>query len=413
MTGRGAVVTGMGCVTPAGLDVPTTIATLLAGKGVAKRLPAALESDITCKIGAEVLGFPRPWGPTKQSPARLARGTQMALAAALEAAADAGLAGGVPHPERSGAVIGTGIGDAADHAEQVRATAKKGMRAVHPLFIPHVMTSAAAAHVGIEFGLRGPGFSTGSACASGSHAIAVALRLIQAGDLDLCFAGGTEELYSSLLGLAAFDALRVLSHRNDEPERACRPFDKDRDGLVMGEGAGVVVLESEEHARRRGARVHARIVGAGMTSDATHIVAPAADGDGAVRAMERAIADAGRAPTDVVHVNAHGTSTPLNDKIECIAIHRVFGPHAKRVSVAATKSVIGHSMGASGAIATIATIAAVRDGVVPPTANYETPDPECDVDVVAGSPREAPIGLALVNAFGFGGHCVTLAVERA
>jgi beta-ketoacyl-acyl-carrier-protein synthase II len=413
MTPRGVVVTGMGCVTPAGVGVPATIAALHAGKSVARQLPEALEADIGCKIGAAVVGFPKPWGELKQSPSRLARATQFALASSIEAAEDAGLRGGVPDPVRSGAVIGTGIGDAADHAEQVRVTSKRGLRAVHPLFIPHVMNSAAAAHVGIEFGLRGAGLATGSACASASHAIAVALRLIQAGDLDLCFAGGTEELYSSLLGLAAFDSLRVLSHRNDEPERACRPFDKGRDGLVMGEGAGVLVLESEDHARRRGARVHARIVGAGMTSDATHIVAPAADGDGAVRAMGRALEDAGRRPTDVTHVNAHGTSTPLNDKVECVAIHRLFGAHARKISVAATKSIIGHSMGASGAIATIATVAAVRDGLVPPTANYETPDPECDVDVVAGSTRAAPIGLALVNAFGFGGHCVSIAVARA
>jgi len=412
MKRRDIVVTGMGCVTPAGLDVPSTLAAVLAGKSVARRLPSAVASDLGCKIGADVRDFPRPWPTLKQSPSRLARGAQFALAASLEAAADAGLQGGVPVPERSGAIIGTGIGDTADHDQQLRATMAKGLRAMHPLYVPHVMSSAPAAHVGIEFGLRGAGFSTSSACASGSHAIAVALRLIQCGDLDLCFVGGVEELFTSLLGLAAFDSLRVLSHRNDEPQRACRPFDKARDGLVMGEGAGVLVLETEEHAKKRGARIHARILGAGMTNDATHIVAPAADGDGAVRAMEGALADADRAPTDVRHVNAHGTSTPLNDKVECVAIHRVFGAHAERVSVTATKSIIGHSMGASGAIATIVAVASVRDGVAPPTANYETPDPECDVDVVAGAPRSSPVDLALVNAFGFGGHCVSLAVAK-
>ncbi len=413
MTKRTVVVTGMGCVTPAGLDVQTTLAALHAGKSVARRLPSAENADIGCKIGADVRGFPRPWGVLKQQVSRLARGAQFAMAASVEAAQDAGLAGGVPFPERSGAIIGTGIGDTLDHHEQLRVVLARGLRAMHPLYVPHVMSSAAAAHVGIEFGLRGAGFSTSSACASASHSIAVALRLIQAGDVDLCFAGGVEELFSTLNGVAAFDSLRVLSHRNDEPERACRPFDKGRDGLVMGEGAGVLVLETEEHAKRRGARVHAVLAGAGMTNDATHIVAPAADGDGALRAMDGALRDAGRAPQDVRHVNAHGTSTPLNDKVECVAIHRLFGAHAKRVSVTATKSIIGHSMGASGAIATIATVAAVRDGVAHPTANYEVPDPECDVDVVAGEPRRGPIDLALVNAFGFGGHCVSLAVARA
>jgi len=274
------------------------------------------------------------------------------------------------------------------------------------------MPNAPSAHVAIELGFRGTSFAPTSACAASAHGLALALRLIRAGDADLVMAGGTDEMFSTLLPLAAFDVLRALSRRNDDPQGASRPFDAKRDGFVLGEGAGMLVVEELEHARRRGARIYAELLGAGMTTDAHHIVAPEPTGDGAVRAIAFAVADAGRKPEDVTHVSAHGTSTPLNDRIECTAMRRAFGAHADRIAVGATKSVIGHTMGASAAIAAISVVRSITDGVVPPIANLTTPDPDCDLDFVSGDPRRMPVDLSLVNAFGFGGHCVSLAFGK-
>jgi 3-oxoacyl-[acyl-carrier-protein] synthase II len=410
MTLRRVVVTGVGCVTPAGRDAESTWQAILAGKSGVRTLPAAIEAKAQCTIGGNVADFTLP--PMKQDPSRLGRATHFALAAALEAAADAGLRGADVDLSRVGVIAATGIGDASEHVRQTRAYDERGIRAVHPLYVPKVMPNAPAAHIAIELGLRGPSFTPASACAASAHGLALALRLIRADDADVFIAGGTDEMYSTMLQLASFDVLRALSRRNDDPAGASRPFDAKRDGFVLGEGAGMLVVEELEHARRRGARIYAELAGAGMTTDAFHIVAPEPTGDGAVRAMRRAIEDAGRGTSDVDHISAHGTSTPLNDKIECAAIHTLFGSHAKRISIGATKSVLGHTIGASAAIASISTVRSIVDGVVPPIANYSTPDPACDLDFVAGTARKAPVSLALVNAFGFGGHCVSLAFSR-
>ncbi len=407
---RRVVITGMGCVTPAGGDVASTWQALLAGRSVVRHVPAAQDVAMPCTIGAPIDSFALP--PLRQDPSRLGRATQFALAAAVEAVADAGLAGLATGLDRAGVIVGTGIGDAAEHFVQTRVCLERGFRAVHPLYAPKVMPNAAAAHVAIELGWRGTSFAPMSACAASAHAIALGLRLVQAGDLDLALVGGTDEMFSQLLQLAAFDALRALSRRNDDPEHASRPFDARRDGFVLGEGAGLLVIEEAEHARRRGARVHAELRGAGMTTDAYHVVAPEPTGDGAARAMSLALAEMGGAASDVQYVNAHGTATPLNDPIECLAIRRAFGAAANELCVGATKSVLGHMMGASAAVAAISTALTIREGIVPPIANYSVPDPACDLDFVAGARRRVPVRGALVNAFGFGGHCVSLAMGR-
>jgi 3-oxoacyl-[acyl-carrier-protein] synthase II len=411
MNERRVVVTGMGCVSPAGLGVATTWETLLAGRSVVRTIPGAVESGIQSTMGARVENFAPP--PLKQDPSRLGRATLFALAASLEAVADAGLAGADIDLGRAGVIAATGIGDASEHVRQTKVFLERGLRAMHPLYIPKVMPNAAAAHVAIELGFRGLSFAPTSACAASAHGLALALRLIRAGDAELILAGGTEETFSMLQPLASFDALRALSRRNSDPEHASRPFDKDRDGFVLGEGAAMLVLETAEHAKRRGARVYAELRGAGMTTDSYHIVAPEPSGDGAIRAMRYAIADAGAAASDVNHISAHGTSTPLNDKVECVAINSLFGGHAKKIAVGAAKSVIGHTMGSAAAMSAIAAILAIRDSRVPPVANYVTPDPDCDLDIVAGAPRAMAVNVALVNAFGFGGHCVSLAIGSA
>jgi 3-oxoacyl-[acyl-carrier-protein] synthase II len=410
MTHRRVVVTGMGGDTAAGRDAASTWDAILAGRSGVRTLPEAVEQKVQCTIGAPVVDYVPP--PTKQDMTRLGRTTQLGLGAAAEAVLDAGVAGAAIDLSRAGVIAATGIGDASEHIRQTQAWMAKGLRAIHPLYVPKVMPNAPAAHIALEFGFRGTSFAPTSACAASAHALAVALRLIRADDIDMAIAGGSDEMFSTLLPLAAFDVLRALSRRNNDPAGASRPVDAGRDGFVLGEGAGMLVLEELEHAKRRGARIYAELCGAGMTGDAHHIVAPEPTGDGAIRAMQRAIADSRRAPSDVQHISAHGTSTPLNDRIECAAIHTTFGAHAKRVAIGATKSVLGHTIGASAAIASISTIRSIRDGVVPPIANYTTPDPACDLDFVRGSARETPVGLALVNAFGFGGHCVSLAFGR-
>jgi 3-oxoacyl-[acyl-carrier-protein] synthase II len=274
------------------------------------------------------------------------------------------------------------------------------------------MTNAASAVLSVEFGLAGPSFAVASACASGGHALGLALRLLRAGDADLMLAGGVEECFSCVLNPAAFDAIRALSKRNDEPERASRPFDRLRDGFVLGEGAAVLVLETLEHATARNARIYAEISGVGMAGDAHHLTAPEPEGQGAVRSMELALRDAGWRAEDIQYVNAHGTSTPLNDRSETRAIRKVFGAHADRICVSSQKSMIGHLIGASASAAALATTLSIAHRVVLPTINLDNPDPECDLDYVPHRARPLDLDRALVNSFGFGGHCVTLAMSR-
>ena len=306
-------------------------------------------------------------------------------------------------------MLGTAFGDSAETFQQTQNYLASGVRGVNPAYVPRAMPNAAAAHVSLELGLRGPSCTVSSACAAAGHAIGLAARLIRCGDADVMLTGGADEI-SCILAAAAFDNLRVLSVRNDAPEQASRPFDRDRDGFVMGEGAGVLVLEEWTHAARRGHGGRAEIVGVGFASDAHHLTSPDPCGSGAALAMQGALRDAGRSADDVDYVNAHGTSTRLNDAMETRALHQALGPHARAVAVSSTKSMVGHLMGASAAMGVVATVLAIENSLVHPTINYAAPDPECDLDYVPNEARCMKIELALANAFAFGGHCISLAL---
>jgi len=395
---RRVAVTGLGAVTPAGHDAPSTFASFLAGRSNVARLPRLEAERCRSVIGAEVRGFALP------DARHLGRSSQLALAAAMEAVRDAGTF----DPDRAGVIIGTGFGDAAETVLQARAHVRGGVRAVHPLYAPKAMANAPSACIANQFGWTGPCFTTASACAAAAHAIAMGARLIQCGDADVMLAGGTEEI-SCVLSSAAFDALRALSTRNDAPSQASRPFDRGRDGFVLGEGSAALVLEEMDHARRRGARVYAELVGIGMANDNHHLTAPDPTGEAAAFAMQRALTDARRDAADVRYIAAHGTSTPLNDPAETVAIHRALGHHARRVWISSVKSMIGHLLGASAAVSALAAVLAIARQAVPPTINLDEPDPACDLDYVPNVAREGRIELAMVNAFAFGGHCVSLA----
>jgi 3-oxoacyl-[acyl-carrier-protein] synthase II len=404
-------VTGLGVVSPLGPDLKTTWEGLCAGRSGVRRLERLEREDCRSRIGAEVRDFDPVRIPSRQDAKKMGRAAQLALSAALEAWGDAGLGLPPTDPERAAALIGTGFGDGAETVKNALAHEKRGARGIHPLYAPRLMANAPAGHVAMEFGLRGPVFAPVSACASSAHALGLGLRLIRWGDADLVVAGGTEEI-SCVLSSLAFDSLRALSARNEEPERASRPFDRARDGFVLGEGAAVVILEERERALRRGARIYAELAGFGMAADIGHLTAPDPAGRGAAQAMRRALEDAGRSPEEVDHVNAHGTSTPLNDPMETRAIRSVLGGRAGRVSISATKSMVGHLLGAAPALGFVATAKAIEDGTVHPTINLEDPDADCDLDYVPGKARRSNVGLALVNAFGFGGPCVSLALAR-
>jgi 3-oxoacyl-[acyl-carrier-protein] synthase II len=411
VTPRRVVVTGLGALTPLGPDARSTWEGLLAGRSGVRRLARLEGEDCRSRIGAEVRDFDASRLRTRQDTRKMGRAAQFALAAATEAWADAGLDRGGAPLDRAAALVGTGFGDGAETARNALAHQKRGARGVHPLYVPRAMVNAPAGHVAMEFGFRGPVFAPVSACASAAHALGLGLRLIRWGDADLVLAGGTEEI-SCVLSSLAFDALGALSSRGCPPESASRPFDRARDGFVIGEGAVVAVLEERDRARARGARVYAELAGFGMAADPGHLTAPDASGQPAAEAMRRALEDAGRAPDEVDLVNAHGTSTPLNDPMETRAIRAALGARADRVAVNATKSMAGHLLGAAAALGFLATAKAIEERVVHPTINLEHPDPECDLDYVPGRARAADVGLALVNAFGFGGPCASLALAR-
>jgi 3-oxoacyl-[acyl-carrier-protein] synthase II len=412
MTRRRVVVTGLGCLTPAGNDVASTWSALLAGRSAVRSLEFLSEQQCGSTIGAPVTGFEPERLDVRQDVTRMGRSSQFALAAASEAWRDGGLAQATLDRTRCGCLIGTGIGDAVETFHQTKSFLARGVKAVHPLYVTKVMPNAASGLMSVEFGLAGPVFTISSACASGGHAIGTALRLIQAGDADLILAGGVEEVFSCVINPAAFDVIRALSRRNSDPARASRPFDRDRDGFVLAEGSGMVILEDLDHALARGARIYAEVSGVGMTNDAHHVTAPEPTGDGAARAMQLALRDAGWKAEEVQYINAHGTSTPLNDRIESMAIRRVFGIHANRMGVSSIKSMIGHMIGASAAVGMISTVLSMVHGRVPPTINQDNPDPECDLDYVPNESRKLELRAALVNSFGFGGHCVSLGIGR-
>ena len=405
------VVTGMGAVTPVGNDVPTMWKNVVEGRSGVGKITLFDASDLETQIAAEVKGFDPVALLGAKAARRMDRYTQFALAATQEAVADAGLTFGPGDNERVAVIIGTGIGGMATLVQQVRLLDETGPRRVSPFFIPMVLSDSAAGQVAIAFGIRGPNMAIISACASGANCIGEAAEMIRHGRVDKAICGAAEASILRL-AIAAFNIMGAVSRRNDDPTRACRPFDANRDGFVMAEGAGIVILERPEDALARGAHLYAEIIGYGSSADAYHITAPLEDGAGAALAMRTALTSADLVPSDVDYINAHGTSTPLNDRAETLAIKSVFGDHAYRLAVSSTKSVTGHLLGASGAVEAIITAKALQEGILPPTINYETPDPECDLDYVPNRARQAPLRVAISNSFGFGGHNACLALRR-
>ena len=400
---RKVVITGVGSVNPLGNDVRTTWDSLLGGQSGVRRITLFDSSELDVHIAAEVRDFDPVARFGRRTARRNDRFTLFALEAARQAIEDSGLEIDGTAGEKCGVLIASAIGGVITLSENLRILAEQGPRRVSPFMVPMMMPNAASATVAIVHGLRGPSLSLNSACATGGNAIGEAAEMIQRGRTDVMVCGGSDAAVQPV-SLAAFHNMGAVSTRNDAPERASRPFDADRDGFVMGEGAGVIVLESLEHAIGRGARVYCEVAGYGATTDAFHIAAPDETGRGAAQAMSLALEDAGILPSDVDYINAHGTGTRLNDRVETMAIRAVFGDHADRLAVSSSKSMMGHLMGAAGAVEAIACIKSLETGWVHPTANYETPDPECDLDYVPNRARRLSPRVALSNSFGFGGH---------
>ncbi len=408
---RRVVVTGLGAVTPVGNDVATTWRALLAGVSGGAIITNFDPARFKVRFACEVKGFDPLAFMDRKEAKRSDVYTQFALAAAVEAMADAGFGANGYVPEDTGVIIGSGIGGLKIFEEQHDVYRELGPSKISPFFIPMFITDMAAGIVSMRFGAKGPNYATVSACSTSAHAIGDAFRTIQYGDADVMITGGSEAAVTPM-SIGGFANMTALSTRNDDPATASRPFDRGRDGFVMGEGAGVVILEELEHARRRGARIYSEIVGYGATGDAYHITGQPEDHEGLQRAMRRALKDAGIAPSDVQYVNAHGTSTPLNDPNEIRAIKKVFGDHAATLNVSSTKSATGHMLGAAGGVEFIFSTLAIVNGVVPPTINHFTPDPECDLDITPNVAVERDVRVALSNSSGFGGHNVSLAVQR-
>ncbi|MFG2059097.1 beta-ketoacyl-ACP synthase II [Micromonospora sp. NPDC048930] len=402
------VVTGLGATTPLGGDVASTWDAMLAGRSGVSALTQEWAAQLSVRIAAQLAVDPSEV-LDRVKLRRLDRSEAIALIAAQQAWADAGLADSGLDPERLAVSVGSGIGGATTLLAQDDILEASGPRRVSPHTVPMLMPNGPAAWVGLELGAKAGVHSVASACATGAEAIALGLDIIRAGRADVVVAGGTEAVIHPL-PIAGFASMRAMSTRNDEPEKASRPWDKGRDGFVLGEGAGIVVLERADHAAARGARVYARLAGAGITSDAFDIVQPHAEGEGAIRAIARAVADADVAKTDIVHVNAHATSTPVGDMLEIGALRKAVGDHPV---LSATKSMTGHLLGAAGALESIATILAIRDGVVPPTINLDDPDEGLTLEVATHKARHMEVPAALNNAFGFGGHNVALVFTRA
>ncbi|RME70357.1 MAG: beta-ketoacyl-[acyl-carrier-protein] synthase II [Verrucomicrobia bacterium] len=404
---RRVVVTGIGVLTALGLDIDSFWDALVAGRSGIRRVKAFDTTDFPCKIGAEVEGFdPSEYMDPKEA-RRNDRYTHFAVAAARKALDDARLDTAKVDGDRFGVFIGSGIGGMYTIEAQSRVLFERGPRRVSPFMIPSLIANMASGIVAIETGARGPNFSIVSACATGAHSIGEALKTIRAGEADVMLAGGSEASVTAL-SYAGFCSMKAMSTRNDEPERASRPFDKGRDGFVMGEGGGVLVLETLEHARARGARIYCELAGYGASCDAFHITQPDPEGRGLSLAINGALRSAGVSPDQVDYINAHGTSTPYNDKFETAAIKKVFGDHASKLKVSSTKSMTGHLLGAAGGIEAAAACKAIATGIVPPTINYEEPDPDCDLDYVPNAAQKHPVRVALSNNLGFGGQNAAL-----
>jgi 3-oxoacyl-[acyl-carrier-protein] synthase II len=405
------VVTGLGVVAPIGIGVETCWQNLINGVSGVGPITRFDASKHDCRIAGEVKGFdPLRWLEKKEV-RKMDLFIHYAVAAGQMAVDDSGLKVTSENAERIGVFIGTGMGGVPALEESHRILMEKGPSRISAFFIPSIITNLASGQISMRFGMKGPNSCVCTACATGNHAIGDAFRLVARGSADVMVAGGTEAVITPLT-IGGFAAMRALSTRNDEPTRASRPFDKDRDGFVMGEGSGVLVLESLEHARRRGARIYAEIVGYGMSADAYHMTQPAPDGEGAARSMRLALADGAVAPSEVDYINAHGTSTPTGDVNESQAIKTVFREHAHRVAVSSTKSMTGHLLGAAGGVESVITVLTIHHGQVPPTINYEVPDPECDLDYVPNTARHLPVRVALTNSFGFGGTNASLVFRK-
>ncbi len=408
---RRVVVTGIGLVSSLGLSTQATWEGLLAGRSGIARITHFDPSDFAAQIAGEVKGFDPLQYLDKKDVKKMDVFIQFAIAAAQAAVDDAGLVIGEGNRDRVGVVIASGIGGFSTIEREHRALLEGGPRRISPFFIPASIINLAAGQVSIRFGARGPNSATCTACSASAHAIGDAYEIIRRGEADAMIAGGSEAAITPM-GIGGFAAMRALSTRNSEPERASRPFDRDRDGFVVGEGSGVLLLEGLESARRRGARIYAEVAGYGMSADAYHITAPSEDGSGAVRAMQMAIRSAGVAPSAIDYINAHGTSTPYNDRLETLAIKACFGDHAYKLAVSSTKSMTGHLLGAAGGLEAAVTALAIYHETVPPTINLDNPDPECDLDYVARTSRHAVIAHALSNSFGFGGTNAVLLLKR-
>jgi 3-oxoacyl-[acyl-carrier-protein] synthase II len=409
---RRVVVTGLGAITPVGNDVAATWRAIIEGKPGAGPITKFDAAKFPVRFACEVKGFDPLQYMDRKEAKRSDAYAQYAIAGAAQAMADAKLTDpGLYDPDRVGVILGSGIGGLKSFEEQHDTYRERGASKISPFFIPMFIADIAAGLVSMRFNAKGPNYATVSACATSAHAIGDAFRTIQYGDADVVITGGSEATVTPM-AIGGFANMKALSERNDSPETASRPFDQTRDGFVMGEGAGVVILEDYEHAVKRGAHMYAEIVGYGATGDAYHLTAPAPDGEGAQRAMRRAMADANLEPTDIDYINAHGTSTPANDLNETKAIKAVFGDVASEINVSSTKSMTGHMLGAAGAVEFILCALSVRDCVVPPTINYEHPDPELDLNYTPNRAVRRDVEIALSNSFGFGGHNVTLAVRR-
>ena len=406
---RRVVVTGMGVISPLGLNAKETWDGLLAGHSGADRIQRFDPSQLDVQFACEVKGFDSQDYMERKEAKRADLFVQYAIGAAQQALSNAGMNGSVPDPERTGVVIGSGIGGIFTFEEQCRISIEQGPKRVSPFFVPMFIPDMASGLVSIRIGAKGPNYCTVSACASSAHAIGESMRLIQNGNADMMITGGAEAAVTEL-GMAGFQNMKALSKRNDEPQKASRPFDQGRDGFVMGEGAGIVVLESMETAQERGATILAEVLGYGMSADAYHMTQPAPGGEGAQRAMRACLADAKLDPTDVGYINAHGTSTPWGDRAEVRAVHDVFGDHANHLVMGSTKSMTGHLLGAAGGLEFSVCLMTLADGVIPPTINQVDPDPECDINCAPNEKVERQVDVAISNSFGFGGHNVTLAV---
>lgn len=411
MTKKRVVITGLGAITPVGNNIQETWESLIkgvSGVGLISRFDA---SSLQAHIAAEVKGYNPEDHFDHKEVKKLDLYAQYAIVAAREAVKDAALGEGNYDPNRVGVITGVGIGGIMTFEEECIKSYTQGPRRISPFFIPKMIGNIAAAHIAIEHGFKGINFNVMSACASSNHALGTALRSIQYGDADVIITGGTEAAVTPL-AVGGFCALRALSTRNDSPETASRPFDKERDGFVMSEGAAILILEELEHAKKRGAHIYAELVGYGATDDAYHITAPTEDGEGSARAMLMALNDAGMKPEDIDYINAHGTSTPLNDKGETQSIKAAFGEHAYKLKVNSTKSMVGHMLGAAAGIEAIVCVKSIESGMIHPTMNLSTPDPECDLDYVPNQAQKLEIRAALSNSLGFGGHNSAVIIKR-